>query len=119
MDNNLYPALSEQGQQEAQVIIDRLKVEMAKVCEKVISDFYINIGCYIETDSWTNYRNSIMAGLKNYGGDLRWDYKKVREEIFKEHREEIINDINKDLLEEIASLKEELHQERMRQMSRF
>lgn len=116
MESELYPELNEQGKLEAQKIIEQLKLEMAKVCEKVISDFYINISCYIESDHWTNYRNSIMSGLKNYGGDLRYDYKKVREEIFREHREEIIKDINHDLLDEIESLKRQLkfEQERTR-----
>lgn len=53
-DDRLYPKLSEQGKKEAQEVINRLKAEMAKVCEKVISDFYINISCYIESDSWEN-----------------------------------------------------------------
>jgi hypothetical protein len=114
MDNELYPELNEQGKLEAQKVIDQLRVEMAKVCEKVISQFYIDISCYIESDHWTNYRNSIMNGLKNYGGDNRYDYKKVREEILKEHREEIIKDLNADLLDTIEDLKAQLKFEQER-----
>jgi arginyl-tRNA synthetase len=108
MDDLLYPALSEQGQKEAQIIIDRFREKMKKVCDETLSEFYVDVSAYIESDHWTNYRNQIMNGLKGYEGDLRYDYKGARAVILKEHREEIIKDLNQDLLAEIDDLKAQL-----------
>lgn len=110
MNDKLYPELNEQGAKNAQLLIDKFKERLIKVASETIGDLYVDLGAYIECDHWTNYRNQIMNGLKGYGGDLRWDFKKVREEIFKEHREEIIKDLNKDLLEEIDNLKQQIKQ---------
>lgn len=108
MSSELYPELNEHGEKNAQILIDKFKERLIKVASETIDDLYVDLGAYIECDHWTNYRNQIMNGLKGYGGDLRWDFKKVREEIFKEHREEIIKDLNQDLLAEIEDLKSQI-----------
>jgi len=100
-----YEGLSEPGVKEAEKIIEAFKEKLSIAAEQAISDLYINIGEYIESDSWTNYQNYLMDGLKGYKKSGRWDWDSVREKIFTDHREEIIKDLNQDLLKEIERLK--------------
>lgn len=104
----LYPELSEIGKQESQNLIDQFKEKLKKVADEVIGDLYIDIPCYIESDSWSNFRNQIMNGFKNYDNKLKqneFDFKEIRQQIFKEFREDIIKDLNSDLVKENETLK--------------
>lgn len=105
--DSIYPQLNEDGQKQAQEIIDRFKTEMTKIAKEAIGELYVDIGCYIESDSWTNYRNSLMAGLKNYNNrkENRYPFDEIRAQIYKEFREDIIKDLNQDLVVEIENLK--------------
>lgn len=104
----LYPELSERGKQEAQKSIDNFKEKLSKAFEEVIGDFYVDIPCYIESDSWSNFRKQIMNGFKNYDNRLKqneFNFKEIRQQIFKEYREDIIKDLNQDLVVENEELK--------------
>lgn len=107
MEYPLYPNLNEKGCQEAQAIIDKFKENLSKVAKEAILELYVDIGCYIESDSWLNYRNSLMDGLKNYNNrkENRYPFDEIRKKIYEEFREDIIKDLNQDLLEEIKQLK--------------
>jgi hypothetical protein len=107
----LYPELPEGGAEEAQRLIDKFKTEMKKVADEVIGDFYCDVACHIESDSWTNYQNALMDGLKNYNNrkiQSPYVFKDIRQAILREHREDIIADLNQDMLKEIENLKEQL-----------
>ena len=108
----LYPQLSETGKVEAQKVIDKFKADLIEsqnnAIEKAMSDFYCDVLPFIESDSWSNFRNQVMAGYKNYNNrtiQAEHDFKTIRQEILKEHREDIIKDLNQDLVEEVESLK--------------
>lgn len=104
----LYPEISEIGKQESQKFIDQFKEKLKKVAEEVIGELYIDIPCYIESDSWSNFRNQIMDGFKNYNTRLKqnkFDFKEIRQQIFKEYRDDIIKDLNQDLIKENEELK--------------
>ena len=104
----LFPALSSDGQEEAQKIIDDFKNQMEKIASQTLGKLYTDVVLYIETDSWTNFRNEIMDGFKNYGNrkiQARYAFKEIRQAILKEYRDEIIDDLNQDMVEEIANLK--------------
>ena len=62
MSDKKYPELTNPGSQAAQALIDKFKVELHKaaepIIEKIIRDMYCDIVPHIESDSWTNYRNS-------------------------------------------------------------
>lgn len=116
-----YPKLSEEGKQEAQRLIDHFKSAMKKASDEVISDLYVDAACWIESDSWTNFRNELMSGLKDYQGASQkypHDYKRVREVMLRDYREHIIADINQDLLGEVERLKKQLEREREYNRSR-
>lgn len=111
----LYPTLSEEAKIEAQLIMDRFKEQMGKLCEEVLSQLYCDVSAYIESDHWTNYRNDLLAGFQNYGNrkiQASYDFEKIRRAIFKEYRDEIINDLNQDLVRENEELKELIKLER-------
>lgn len=107
----LYPELPTDGADEAQRLIDKFKAELKKAANEVIGELYCDVVMYIESDSWTNYRNQLMNGLKNYSNRKiqgEYDFKEIRQAILKEHKDDIINDLNQDMLAEIESLKKQL-----------
>lgn len=107
----LYPALADQGKQEAKIVIDRFKEKMKQVCSDALGEIYVDVAEYIETDSWTNYRNTLLDGLTDYRNRHKqgeYDFKKIRRAMFEEYREEILADIDKDHLEEITKLHGEI-----------
>ena len=106
----LYPELSDQGRTDAIALIEAFKKSMAKVADDALSDLYCDVLPHIETDAWTNFKNMLLDGLCDYGNRKKYpyDFKKIRTAIFEQFREEIIADLNQDMVEEIASLKEQL-----------
>lgn len=103
----LYPALSEGGEEQAQKIMDRFKVQMLKIADECLGDLYTDVAAHIESDQWANYRNDLMAGLQNYDNRSHnyYNFKEIRQAILKEHRDAIIKDLNQDMVDEIESLK--------------
>lgn len=107
----LYPALSEEAQKEAILLIENFKKEISKAAEDTIGRLYTDVMPYIESDTWTNFRNELMDGFKNYQNSKiqgEYDFKEIRRKIFEEYRSEIIEDLNKDLIEENENLKEQI-----------
>ena len=111
----LYPDLSEEGQREAQEILNKfitkIKKIMHDVVEESVDEFYSDIIPHIESDSWINFRNDLMDGFKNYNNRKfqgEYDFKQIRQEIYKEFKDDIIKDLNQDNLEEIEKLKEQI-----------
>jgi len=111
----LYPKLNKPGEEEAQALVNRFKSKLKEAADEVIGTLYCDVATYIETDSWSNFRNQIMEGFKNYNNrkiQNEYDFKKIRAEIYKEYRDDIIADLNQDLLEENETLKKDLEQTR-------
>lgn len=107
----LYPELTEAGKQEAVELIESFKVALKKAAEEVISDLHCDIVPYIESDSWTNFRNELMSGLTNYPNRRiqgEYDFEKIRQQIFEDFREEIIKDLDQDNLKRIEELTAEI-----------
>ena len=116
----LFPELSEAAQEEAIALLERFKQSMRKAADDAISDLYVEVMPYIESDTWQNFRNEFLDGFKDYGNrkiQSEYDFKTIRQEILKQHREEIVNDLNQDLLEEVAELKKLI--DRMQRMRRY
>ena len=106
----LFPELTEEGQKQAQELMNKfeklLKEHAIKVMQEITNEFYFDIVHEIESDQWTNYRNKILEGLCNYGNKSHsiHDFSKIRMAIYKNHKEEIVNDLNQDLVQEIDRL---------------
>jgi len=109
---DLYPELTEDGQEKAKELMDKFKEDFKKIAEGVLGELYTDTLMHIEGDSWTNFRSYIISYLRYYphrktGGD--YNFKEIRQAIYKEYREEIIHDLNQDLVEENERLKSQLH----------
>jgi hypothetical protein len=107
----LHPELTEQGKEEAQQIMDSFKPKLVKLLDEVLGDLYTDISYYVESDHWTNYRNAIMNGLKDYKHskrDNKYDYKEIRKVIYRENRDEIIKDLDQDNVTKIAELERQI-----------
>ena len=107
----LYPELSEKGNNEAIELLKKFQETIRVKADEVFRDLYCEHTHFIETDSWTNYRTTILDGLKNYSwakNQLSYDYKRIRRAMFEEYRDEIINDLNQDLLETIKEKDREI-----------
>lgn len=103
----LFPELTEQGKEEAQKIMDSFKPKLVKLMDEVMAELYTDVSYYVDSDHWTNYRNALMDGFKGYRHgktDDSYDYKELRQAIYKNHKEEIVKDLNQDLVEENATL---------------
>ena len=95
--------------------MDGFKVKMRKLCDEVLGDLYRDVAAYIETDQWTNFRNELLDGFRNYGNrriQAAYDFAQIRRAIFEEFREEIVKDLNQDLVKEVEELKKRIEDER-------
>jgi len=111
----LYPELPEAGAEEVQRLVEKFKGQLKRAAEEVIGELYCDVAVHIESDSWTNFRNALMDGFRNYHTrtiQAPYDFKDIRQAILREFRDEIIEDLNQDMLEEIETLKEQLQWER-------
>jgi len=107
----LYPLLSEEGEKEAVTRLNGFIDQMKKIANETLDDFYVKELPYIESDTWTNFRNEIMDGFKNYNNRKiqgEYDFKEIRQAIYKEYRQELIADLNQDMVQEIAHLKKQI-----------
>ena len=107
----LFPALAEGGAEEAQALIESFKKQLSKAAEQASGELYCDIVPHIESDSWVNYRNDLLAGLRDYRnrtiqGD--YDFAQIRQAIYKEYRDELIVDLNQDLVKENDELKRQI-----------
>jgi hypothetical protein len=61
-----FPELPEKGIKEAEALIEAFKVRVKKAAAQTIGELYGNVMPYIETDSWTNYREACRLALHHY-----------------------------------------------------
>ena len=109
----LYPKLTEEGAREAQLIMDSFKPKILKVVEEVMEDLYTDVSYYVESDHWCNYRNALIDGFRGYKqgkAPHEHDWKELRQAIYRNHKEEIVKDLNQDLLAENEKLKDQIDQ---------
>ena len=118
----LYPELKPPGAEEAQALVDKFKDKLKKTAEEVIGQLYCDVVVHIESDSWTNFRNDLMDGFRNYNNKKvagEYDFAAIRKEIYKEYREELIADLNQDIVKEVEDLKQQLQRERELAVGRY
>lgn len=106
----LYPELSEIGKQETEAIFIKYKKRLKDVMEECLGELYVDIADHIESDSWINFRNTLMNGFRDYSNRKvqgEYNFKEIRTEIYNQFREEIIKDLDKDNLQKIEELQED------------
>lgn len=103
----LFPTLSEQGKLEAEAVVMRFKDKFKRAAEEALGEIYVEIPNYIESDSWTNFRNNVLDAFRDYSNRKlqgSYDFKLIRQQIFADFREEILKDLDQDNLERIRTL---------------
>ena len=110
----LYPELTEQGKIEAQAIMDSFKPRLKNMMDEALGELYCDAVQHIESDSWSNFRTSIIDAMRQYkmtGESSLMDYelKVIRDAVYKDHKDELIKDLNQDLLEENARLTDKIN----------
>ena len=115
-DYPFYPRLSEDGIRDVQALVDDFRKALTKVAEEVIGNLYCDIAPHIESDSWTNFRNDVMAGFRDYGNKdkAQFDYAEIRAKLWEDNRDEIAKDIESDIIAENTRLKEQIEMMRDR-----
>ena len=109
----LFPELTEQGKEEAQKIMDSFKPKLAELLNEVMADLYTDVSYYVDSDHWTNYRNALMDGFKGYKHgktNHAYEYKELRQAIYKNHKAEMVSDLNQDIVIENDELKRQIKQ---------
>ena len=107
----LYPRLTEEGEKEAQRIMDSFKPRIKSLVDELMGDLYCEVAHHIESDAWTNYKNDMLDGFKGYKENCDKhprDFKELRQAIYSNNKEEIIRDLNKDLVNENKGLQEHI-----------
>ena len=119
------PELTELGIAEISDLIEnfkrRLLDESNNVIDSVLGDYYNNLPAYINSDAWTSFRSQVIDGIINYDQheSSRYDFKRLRADLLKNHRSELTADLNTDLLEENKRLQERIDNLQERQRSSF
>lgn len=115
----LYPDLTKEGGLEAQALMDvfkeKAKEALTKVVDEIFGQLYCDVAMYIQSDSWSNFRNDLLEGFKNYNNrriQAEYDFAQIRQCIYKDFREDIIKDLDQDNLKRIEQLEKELKFER-------
>ena len=94
---------------QAQEHIDKFRKRMKDIAEECLGEIYCNITPYIETDTWTNYREALRLELQheymfsNFKQPWATDFRRA---VFVENREEISKLIEADMLKRIKSLED-------------
>lgn len=94
--------------------IAKFKNRFKSVAEEVLGQIYVDLMPHIENDSWQNYRNDLRSALAHDYSKPEWLRdehvwaREFRAMIVKEHREALLDGLNKDLLKQVEDLKTEL-----------
>ena len=97
---------------------DALQGTFKKAGENLMHDFYDACNAFLhehfanfESDIWRAISRQIIHGYAD-GKWSKYDHKDLRDSLFREHREEIIKELNQDLVAENEKLKKDLEWER-------
>jgi hypothetical protein len=96
----------EEFEKESQAYMDYAKEKIKKIANEAIDDIYINIVPNAYGDALTNFRNSMMEEIvKTKPSKFDYQGSRLRELIWKSHKDELVNLLNEDLLKENERLK--------------
>ena len=98
-------------QESVEDVLLKFKNDVIRVQTDAISTLYCELLPYFEDDLISNMRIQMIQDLKYSELKHSRDFKDIRAKIFKEHRDEIVNDLNQDnilKIEELQKVIEEL-----------
>lgn len=100
---------SEKLNAEAEAFINKFRSRMKAITEETFGELYVNVMPYLETDTWTNYREALRCELEheykfsNFKQDWAVNFRRA---VFAENREEISKHIEQDILKRIKHLED-------------
>lgn len=98
---------------EAQEYIDVFRLRMKDIADETLGELYCKIIPYVDTDTWTNYREALRIELEHEYMFSKFKQPwatNFRRAVFVENREEISKLISEDILKRIKEL-EDIKQE--------
>jgi hypothetical protein len=109
LDNENVTYETDKLQKDAQDFINKFRIKMKDISEEILGEIYVNVGPYVETDQWTNYRESLRLELEReykfstFKKEWATNFRRV---VFVENREEISKLISDDILKMIKHLED-------------
>jgi len=100
-------------EKDSQSFMDTYRSRMKDVADEILGELYVNVMPYLETDTWSNYRQALRTELEHEYkfSKFKCDWAtNFRRAVFVENREEISKYIESDILKIIKQL-EDNHQE--------
>lgn len=116
-DDRKYPDLSDTAKEKAVQVMDQFRKDLKKIADEAMDEIYVDVASHVMGDSWTNFRNSIWDYVLGYKALDKHEAKKLRDKIFAENREQILQEIGGDLAAEVASLKRHIEEYQDRRRS--
>ena len=100
-------------QESVEDVLLKFKNDVIRVQTDAISTLYCELLPYFEDDLISNMRIQMIQDLKYSELKHNSDFRDIRAKILKEHRDEIVNDLNQDnilKIEELQKVIEELQE---------
>lgn len=94
---------------EGGAFIEKFRSRMKAIADETFGELYVNLMPYLETDTWTNYREALRLELEheykfsNFKQDWATNFRRA---VFVENREEISKHIEQDILKRIKHLED-------------
>lgn len=108
------PELNEESIKKADEILsifrNRIKDIIDNEVDMVMTSIYCDVLPYIESDVFENFRMQIINGIIYDTPNKIYDYnyRKIRDKIFEEHKDELIPALNQDLLDKVKELEKQI-----------
>lgn len=108
MTDHDYPRLTPEGEAEAQRIMDVFRRKMRAISDDVLGDLYTDVAQYIESDSWTNFRNHFISSFRRLDPAFCGVYnlRELARVIAKENPELVGKYVNEGNIERIRQLED-------------
>lgn len=98
--------MNEQLQNRIEEVMASFSKQLKRLQDDTISELYCDLLPYFQDDLISNVRTSIIRDLKYSEQRYGYDFVEIRKTILKENRDELIEDLNQDNLNEIKRLQD-------------
>lgn len=115
--NIKWPEMTEAQNAFCVSLIEKFKGDLKEVAEDVLNQLYTDVIPHLETDTFLNFKSHMLSAVQGYArsyalddGDLTG--RRIREVIYKDHKDELVKLIDHDNVMRITELEKQLRQER-------
>lgn len=116
-DEIKWPEMNDAQRELMERLVNNFKKKMLSAAEDAMATFYCDILPHIESDVFLNFKTHALSAVKGYAREdaLRGDsYSgvEIRNQIYRDHKDEIVKLLDGDNLKRIKQLEEDLKRER-------